>query len=72
MQCKCIDNSSNNGIMNNRAICRKSDEHFSKGKEYECTGAYAKYESAVVDVLDDNKEFITIEINDKNFQFIFN
>ena len=57
---------------NNKAICRKSDEHFTEGKEYECTGAYSRYESAVVDILDDNKELITVEINDKDFQFIFN
>ena len=57
---------------NNKAICRKNDEHFTEGKEYECTGAYSRYESAVVDILDDNKEIITVEINDKDFQFIFN
>ena len=28
--------------------------------------------TAVVDILDNNKEFITVEINDKDFQFIFN
>ena len=57
---------------NNKAICRKNDEHITEGKEYECTGAYSRYESAVVDILDDNKELITVEINDKDFQFIFN
>lgn len=57
---------------NNKAICRKTDDHFTEGKEYECTSAYAKYESAVVDILDNNKELITVEINDKDFQFIFN
>ena len=54
---------------NNKAICRKTDDHFTEGKEYECTSAYA---SAVVDILDNNKELITVEINDKDFQFIFN
>ena len=58
--------------MNNKAICRKTDEHFTKGKEYECTSSYAKYESAVVDIIDNNEEFVTVEINDKDFQFIFN
>ena len=58
--------------MNNKAICRKTDEHFTKGNEYECTSAYAKYESAVVDIIDNNEEFVTVEINDKDFQFIFN
>lgn len=58
--------------MNNKAICRKTDEHFTKGKEYECTAAYVKYESAVVDILDNNKELISVEINDADFQFIFN
>ena len=57
---------------NNKAICRKTDEHFTEGKEYECTSAYAKCASAVVDILDNNKEFVTVEINDKDFQFIFN
>lgn len=58
--------------MNNKAICRKTDEHFTEGKEYECTPAYARYESAVVDIFDNNKELITVEINDEDFQFIFN
>lgn len=31
-----------------------------------------RYESAVVDILDNNKELITVEINDADFQFIFN
>ena len=61
-----------NGGMNNKAICRKTDEHFTEGKEYECTAAYSRYESAVVDILDNNKELITCEINDKDFQFVFN
>ena len=58
--------------MNNKAICRKTDENFTEGKEYECTHAYSRCESAVVDILSDNKEFITVEINDKDFRFIFN
>ena len=58
--------------MNNKAICRKTDDHFTKGKKYECTAADVKYESAVVDILDNNKELISVEINDADFQFIFN
>ncbi len=58
--------------MNNKAICRKTDKHFTKGKEYQCTEAYLRYESAVVDVFDDKNELVTVEINDKDFQFIFN
>lgn len=58
--------------MNNKAICRKTDEHFTEGKEYECTSAYVRYGSAVVYILDNNKELITVEINDEDFQFIFN
>lgn len=54
--------------MNNKAICRKTDEHFTEGKEYECTAAYSRYESAVVDIFDNNKELITCEINDKDFK----
>ena len=57
---------------NNKAICRKSDEHFTERKEYECTGAYSRCGSAVVDVLDDKNEFVTMDINDRDFQFIFN
>lgn len=34
--------------------------------------SYARYESAVVDVLDDNKELVTVEINDRDFRFVFN
>lgn len=58
--------------MNNKAISRKTDEHFTKGKEYENTCAYAKFESAVVDILDDHNELVTVEVNDEDFQFIFN
>ena len=58
--------------MNNKAICRITDEHFTEGKEYECTAAYVRYESAVVDILDNKKELISVEINDADFQFIFN
>lgn len=39
------------------------------GKKY---GKYGKYESTVVNILDNNKELVTVEINDKDFQFIFN
>ena len=58
--------------MNIKAICRKTDEHFTKGKEYECTSGCAKYERKAVDIIDNNEEFVTVEINDKDFQFIFN
>lgn len=58
--------------MSNRAICRKTDEHFTEGKEYEYTAAYTRCESAVVQILDDKNELVTVEINDKEFQFIFN
>ena len=58
--------------MNNKAICRKTDEHFTEGKEYECTAAYARYESAVVDILVNNIVQITVEINDAVFQLYFN
>lgn len=57
---------------NNKAICRKTDDHFTEGKEYKCTPAYVRYESAVVNILDNNKELVTVEINDKDFQFVFN
>lgn len=59
-------------MKNNKAICRETDDHFTEGNEYECTQVYAKYESTVVNILDNNKELVTVEINNKNFQFIFN
>ena len=38
----------------NKAISWKKDEHFSgNGKEYECSNAYAKFETAVVSITDD-------------------
>ena len=57
---------------NNKAICRKTDDHFTEGKEYECTSAYAKYESAVVDILDNNKELVTVGLYVRDFQIFFN
>lgn len=56
----------------NKAISWKNDEHFSgEGKEYSCTDAYAKYETAMVGVTDDNGEVIEVDINDNDFDFIF-
>ena len=56
----------------NKAISWKKDEHFSgKGKEYSCTNAYAKYETAMVGVTDDNGEIIEVYINDNDFDFVF-
>ena len=56
----------------NKAISWKKDEHFSgEGKEYSCTDAYAKYETAMVGVTDDNGEVIEVDINDNDFDFIF-
>lgn len=56
----------------NKAISWKKDEHFSgEGKEYLCTDAYAKFETAMVGVTDDNGEAVEVDINDKDFDFIF-
>lgn len=56
----------------NKAISWKKDEHFSGGgKEYSCTDAFAKYESAMDGVTDDNGEVIEVDINDSDFDFIF-
>ena len=49
--------------MNNKAICRKTDEHFTEGKEYECTAAYSRYESAVVDILDDGETTVGTNVS---------
>lgn len=56
----------------NKAISRNKDEHFSgEGKEYICTDAYAKYETAMVGITDDNGEVIEVDINDNDFDFVF-
>lgn len=55
----------------NKAICWKTDEHFTKGKEYSCSKAYAKYETAMVSVTDNNGNAIEVDINDTDFDFIF-
>ena len=41
------------------------------GTEYKCGNAYAKFESAVVDVVDNNGEPVVVDINDPDFIFIF-
>lgn len=56
----------------NKAICWKDDEHFTKGKEYNCTDVYVKFETAMVDVVDNSGELIAVDINDKDFNFVFN
>ena len=56
----------------NKAISLKKDEHFSgEGKEYSCADAYVKYETAMVGVTDDNGEVIEVDINDNDFDFVF-
>lgn len=56
----------------NKATSWKKDEHFSgKGKEYSCTDAYAKYETAMVGVTDNNGEIVEVDINDNDFDFVF-
>ena len=57
---------------NNKAISKKTDEHFTAGKTYECNCTFVRYESAMVQILDNNNELVSVEINDKDFQFIFN
>lgn len=58
----------------NKAICwkKENDEHFTgSGTEYQCGNAYAKFESAMVDVIDNNGIPIAVDINDSDFVFIF-
>ncbi len=56
----------------NKAISWKKNEHFSgKGKEYNCTNAFAKYETAMVGVTNDDGNIIEVDINDKDFDFVF-
>lgn len=56
----------------NKAICRKTDEYFTEGKIYNCSKAYAKFETAVVEIIGDNDEKVTVDINDHDFEFVFN
>lgn len=57
----------------NKAISRNKDEHFSgEGKEYICTDAYAKYETAMVGITDDNGEVIEVDINPESVSFTTN
>lgn len=56
----------------NKAICRKTDEHFTQGKIYNCSKAYIKFETAVVEIIGDNDEKATVDINDHDFEFVFN
>ena len=58
----------------NKAICWKNenDKHFTgNGTEYQCSKAYAKFETAMVDVIDNNGESVAVDINDTDFVFIF-
>lgn len=57
--------------MNNIAISRRTDQYFTNGKEYECTPAYAKFETACVNVLCDTGDMICIDINDPDFEISF-
>lgn len=56
----------------NKAICKKTDKHFTVGKEYECTDIYVKYEIPMVGIVDDHGELINVDVNDTDFQFILN
>lgn len=56
----------------NKAICRKSNERFAKGKTYNCSKAYARLQSGHVDIIDDNEEGVSVDINNPDFEFVFN
>lgn len=58
--------------MNNKAVAWRTDEHFTNGKEYECTNAFARMETACVEVLDNEGKPIIVDINDSDFDFVFN
>lgn len=58
----------------NKAICwiKESDEHFTgNGTEYQCGSAYSKFETAMVNVIDNKGDPIAVEVNDPDFVFIF-
>lgn len=55
----------------NKVICYKTNDHFTKGKEYNCTDAYAKFENVMVDVVDDQGNITSLDINNLDFDFIF-
>jgi hypothetical protein len=54
----------------NKAICNRTDERFTKGKEYNCTETFAKYETAMIGVYDNQGDIIEVDLNDKDFKFI--
>lgn len=55
---------------NNKCICHRTDENFTEGKVYECTGAYVYSNRAMVDVLNDDRELVGVSLNDPDFEFI--
>nr|WP_024835458.1 hypothetical protein [Clostridium sp. 12(A)] len=57
----------------NKAISWRSDKHFTGcGAEYQCTNAYVRYETPMLDVVDNSGELIAVDINDKDFIFNHN
>ena len=54
--------------MNNKAIAWKTDDHFTAYKTYECSNTYQN----AIDIMDDNGEMISVELEDKDFTFILN
>lgn len=52
----------------NKVISWKTDEHFTDGKEYECSYIY----NNMVDVLGNDGKLIHVGIEDTDFTFLFN
>lgn len=52
----------------NKAISWKTDEHFTDGKEYECSCTY----NNMIEVLDNNGKLIQVGLEDPDFTFMLN
>lgn len=52
----------------NFAIARKTDEHIVDGHRYNCTNTYNNF----IDVLDEHKEFVKVDLSDPDFLFVLN
>jgi hypothetical protein len=52
----------------NKALCWKTDIHFTEGKEYNCTDTYG----SMIAVLDNHNEPIKVGLDDPDFTFMLN
>lgn len=52
----------------NKAIAWKTDEHFTDGKEYECSCTY----NNMIEIVDDSGELIQVGLDDPGFTIMLN